>query len=86
MLLESVYGVMFNSPKEHDLAIRDISITPKRHGVLGEGVHLNPTGHTTADGHDPYILYMGRLEGGKNLQPCSTNMYNGTGRKAAKSL
>lgn len=65
MLLENVWGVMFNTPEEQQLALRRLAIQPQRHRLLGEGVPL-----TTAAAHagaPADLLYVGRLEGGKNL-------------------
>ena len=41
LLMESVWGVMFNSPEERDLAVKVLGIQPQRHAVLGEGVALS---------------------------------------------
>lgn len=65
LLLESVWGVMFNSPEESDLAIRLLGIRPHRYAVLGEGVILTLSSHRPKS--DSHLLYVGRLEEGKNL-------------------
>jgi glycosyltransferase involved in cell wall biosynthesis len=70
LLLESVRGVMFNSPEERDLAVERLGMELRHQAVLGEGVTL--LGHekvaSSTNGHTPRdLLYLGRLEGGKNL-------------------
>ncbi len=66
LLLESVGGVMFNSPEERDLAIERLRIQPRHHAVLGEGVTL-ATPEADSGSAAGNLLYVGRLEGGKNL-------------------
>jgi len=68
LLLESVWGVMFNSPEESELAIQRLGIRPQHHTVLGGGVvpNLSPDRSCRSDGHTG-LLYVGRLEKGKNL-------------------
>lgn len=66
-LLESAWAIMFNSPEEQMLAVDRLEILPQRQAVLGEGVTLaKPTGLTAGLPRD--LLYVGRLEAGKNLQ------------------
>jgi glycosyltransferase involved in cell wall biosynthesis len=69
LLLESVWGVVFNSPEEADLAVRRLNIRPHQHAVLGGGVCSPP-------GASPrlfwkrlgrFLMYAGRLEEGKNI-------------------
>ncbi|MDQ4078191.1 MAG: glycosyltransferase family 4 protein [Chloroflexota bacterium] len=67
LLLESVWGVMFNSPEERDLALQRVKISPRRQAVLGEGVTLTTPLPATVEGEPRDLLYVGRLEGGKNL-------------------
>ncbi len=71
LLLESVWGVMFNSPEEAELATQRLRISANRRAVLGEGVSLNSTGRTPAivlpEATCPFLLYIGRLEEGKNV-------------------
>jgi glycosyltransferase involved in cell wall biosynthesis len=68
LLLESVWGVMFNSPEESDLALRHLEIQPARCAVLGEGVTPSPsTFFDQAETQTNHLLYVGRLEAGKNL-------------------
>jgi len=67
LLLEGVWGVMFNSPEESALALSLLKMRPRHHAVLGEGV-LQPPLAMRPEGEMPFdLLYMGRLEGGKNL-------------------
>ena len=66
LLLESVRGVMFNSPEEGDLARQRLRIAPRRAVVLGEGVTLDPpSAPPPVASRD--LLFIGRLEPGKNL-------------------
>ncbi len=70
LLLESVWGVMFNSPEEAELAIRHMGMHPRRHAVLGEGVVLALSEDVIIE--EPpqprVLLDVGRLEEGKNLE------------------
>ncbi|MBC7227606.1 MAG: glycosyltransferase family 4 protein [Thermoflexales bacterium] len=70
LLLESVWGVMFNSPEEAEFALRRLKIHPHSWAVLGEGVSISPdptpVSHSGLSGN--FVLYVGRLEEGKNLQ------------------
>lgn len=71
LLLESTCGVMFNTPEERLLALQKVKIKPQREAVLGEGVmsatsfmqDTHPNRHLSPD-----LLYVGRLEGGKNIE------------------
>ncbi len=67
LILESVWGVMFFSPEERDLALQRLNIRPARHAVLGGGVTLSPPPSFSLVGQTNRLLYIGRLEGGKNL-------------------
>lgn len=68
LLLESCWGVMFNSPEEQDLAIRRLGIRPRYYAVLGEGVTSDLLlQHNSNKELSPYLLYVGRLEEGKNV-------------------
>lgn len=67
LLMESVRGVMFNSPEEGQLAVERMGMSLQRHAVLGAGVTLPETTAATGDDQPPYLLYIGRLEEGKNL-------------------
>jgi glycosyltransferase involved in cell wall biosynthesis len=66
--MESVWGVMFNSPEERDLALKSLQIHPARCAVLGEGVTLNLSAlPEQMDIRPDQLLYVGRLEEGKNI-------------------
>jgi glycosyltransferase involved in cell wall biosynthesis len=67
LLMESVYGVMYNSPEEGHLASRQLLIHPKRQAVLGAGVTVREGSEVRPNGSEEYLLYFGRLEAGKNL-------------------
>jgi glycosyltransferase involved in cell wall biosynthesis len=67
LLLESVWGVMFNSPEEGELATRLLGMRPRHYAVLGEGVTLASPVHQPEGNLSRYLLYIGRLEEGKNL-------------------
>lgn len=69
LLLEGVWGVMFNTPEEQHLAVSRLGIKPHRFAVLGEGVTLaQPMGQSPwKNSTIPTLLYVGRLEEGKNL-------------------
>ncbi|MFZ0546355.1 MAG: glycosyltransferase family 4 protein [Candidatus Promineifilaceae bacterium] len=77
LLLERVWGVMFNAPEESYLTLKKLKIRPRHSAVPGAGVLL-PDGLTVkANGHltgSPYIAYVGRLEGGKNIPLLYTYM------------
>jgi len=68
LLLTSVWGVMFNSPEESNLALR-LGVRLNHYAVLGEGVTLICP-ESNSDEHmvqHHVLLYAGRLEEGKNL-------------------
>ncbi len=70
LLLESTWGVMFNTPEEQNLAVDELGMQPQRQRVLGEGIEwIQPTVAVPLpnDSFDQNLLYVGRLEGGKNL-------------------
>ncbi len=71
LLLESVWGVMFYSPEEGELAAWRLRILPSKQAVLGAGVSFNSISQTSAqvlsEMTSPFLLYMGRLEEGKNV-------------------
>lgn len=66
LLLEGVWGVTFNSPEEGELALERLQIQPRRQAVLGQAVALTYAPREAGKGERP-LLYVGRLEGGKNL-------------------
>ncbi len=65
LLLESVGGVMFNTQEEAALAQQTLAFQLQRSAVLGEGVTPLPAVPAVAPGSD--LLYIGRLEAGKNV-------------------
>lgn len=72
LLLEHTDGVLFLSPEEKALAVDRLGIQPVRVGVIGGGLSA-PTsaqaGRRSPAGRGlPYLLYVGRLEEGKNLR------------------
>ncbi len=67
LVLENVRGVMFNAPEEADLARARIGVRPRRQGVLGGGATLSGVSRPASLAPMPYLLYAGRLEGGKNV-------------------
>ncbi|HQY93215.1 glycosyltransferase family 4 protein [Caldilinea sp.] len=73
LLLESVWGVLFNSPEEQLLASEKIAATMPRHAVMGVGVELAAPAPASVRAPVPTVkprrglLYVGRLEGGKNV-------------------
>jgi len=69
LLLESAWGVMFLSPEERDLAVRRLGLLPRHLGVVGGGVVLTSpkVGLPRLEKPPGDLLYVGRLEGGKNL-------------------
>lgn len=67
LLMESVSGVVFNSPEERNLALKVLGSTPRRSLVLGLGVDSTLCSDgARVDGTSP-VLYIGRLEQGKNV-------------------
>lgn len=69
LLLESVWGVMFLSPEEGDLAVHHLHIRPRHQGVVRGGVSLPPLPADLREASTSfnYLLYAGRLEPGKGL-------------------
>lgn len=67
LLMENVWGVAFNTPEEGYLATHFLKMDLPRQAVLGAGVRsLSNTVETTPlASHN--LLYIGRLEEGKNL-------------------
>lgn len=70
-LLEAADGIMFLSPEERDLAMRRIGYDLPHFGVVGGGIHTTDFSDQPGSGivnrHGLRILYVGRLERGKNL-------------------
>jgi glycosyltransferase involved in cell wall biosynthesis len=71
LLLETVRGVLFLSPEESVLAIDQLKINISNHFVLGAGIKT--TGDEIQSDRTnvpalPYLLTIGRLEKGKNLE------------------
>lgn len=68
LLLENVRGLIFNAPEEAHLALHRLKIRPRRWAVLGAGATLSSE---VAKGEyqrfEPFVLYVGRLEEGKNV-------------------
>ncbi len=67
LLLESAHGVLYNSPEEGWLAEGFLGLRPRRSAVLGEGASLPQPPAGPAPGAGAPLLYLGRLEPGKNL-------------------
>ena len=67
LLLQGVWGVMFNSLEEVDLATAGLGMRLRRYGVLGGGATLSKPSRPANPASLPYLLYAGRLEGGKNV-------------------
>jgi glycosyltransferase involved in cell wall biosynthesis len=68
LLLETAWGVMFNSPEEGYLATNTLGLTIKRTAILGIGITLPPLSSDSFTKDQPYLVYIGRLEEGKNLR------------------
>lgn len=67
LLMESVRGVIFNSPEERDLAVATLGMRPRRHAILGAGVTLPTMPEISYEESPRDLLYVGRLEHGKNV-------------------
>jgi len=67
ILLESVSGVIFISPEEAQFAVDRLGIEIKRGAVIGSGVKYNPPPADDSHANEPFLLYVGRLESGKNV-------------------
>jgi glycosyltransferase involved in cell wall biosynthesis len=67
LLLENMRGVIFNSLEEQSLAVHRLRMNLPRHAVVGVGVpdYVLPQPRPPVD---DYLLYIGRLEDGKNLE------------------
>lgn len=66
-LMEKALGIIFNSPEEQDLVIRKLKLKLARSAVIGSGVVSRPSTQPAHPNGTPYLLYVGRLEEGKNL-------------------
>ncbi len=71
LMMESCRGVMFNSEPERHLAVDRLGVRNPRTYVVGEGVDEHPSAPDRFRRRfglmAPFILYVGRLEGMKNL-------------------
>ncbi len=73
LLMASVWAVAFNAPEEASLANDGLNLDLARSAILGAGVtslgaqQTNGSGSVRKDIADPYLVYAGRLESGKNL-------------------
>jgi glycosyltransferase involved in cell wall biosynthesis len=67
VLLESVWGVVFLSPEEAALARNKLGMSIQRSAVLGGGVKLSDSTLESSQQDSPFLLYVGRLEEGKNV-------------------
>jgi glycosyltransferase involved in cell wall biosynthesis len=67
LLMETVWGVMFNSPEDAKLANDLLGMQLPRQAVLGEGVTLPGLNRPSSEPVAQNLLYVGRLETGKNL-------------------
>lgn len=66
LLVENVFGLIFNSPEEAHLLTDILGYQVQRLGVVGAGVTLHASPRSfDSDPHN--LLYVGRLEEGKNL-------------------
>jgi glycosyltransferase involved in cell wall biosynthesis len=68
LLLESAWGVVFISPEEADLARQGLGLRLPRSAVVGSGVNLDEVATAVSPAPaDPFLLYVGRLDQGKNV-------------------
>ncbi len=66
--VERVWATAYFSPEELALALGPANFDLQRYAVVGGGVQIAPLDNPPAPNLDePYILYIGRLEEGKNL-------------------
>nr|WP_290667106.1 glycosyltransferase family 4 protein [Ardenticatena sp.] len=66
LLVENVFGVLFNSPEEAHLLTDLLGYTVRRAAVVGVGVTLPNPPSPSPNAHRD-LLYVGRLEEGKNV-------------------
>jgi glycosyltransferase involved in cell wall biosynthesis len=67
LLLESASGVVFISPEEANFAVKDLGLRIDHSAIIGSGVQYNPPAKAEFSEELPYLLYVGRLEQGKNI-------------------
>ena len=68
LVLESVAGVIFNTPEEEKLATSQLGIKLRNRATLGCGVQAVSGKNANGQNHDiPHLLYVGRLEPAKNV-------------------
>lgn len=68
LLMENSWGVMFLSPEEGYLATRELGINVRRAAVVGGGLNIGQPPVEQPSQGKPYLMYVGRLEEGKNLR------------------
>ncbi len=67
LLMESAKGNIFNSPEEQDLALNCLYMNLTRSAIIGSGIELGGKKRNDPEYDLPYLLYVGRLDEGKNL-------------------
>ena len=67
LLMEQAKGNIFNSPEERDLAESRLKMNLLNSAVIGSGVVLHEQAQLTSVVDPPYLLYIGRMDEGKNL-------------------
>ena len=70
LLFEGAWGTVFISPEEASLALDGLKVKLARSAVIGSGVNLETAGGSVAPHpytRQPYLLYIGRLDPGKNV-------------------
>ena len=69
LLLESASGVIFISPEEARFAMDELAVRLDRSAVIGAGIDNNlPLNIVPPNENSPYLLYVGRLDQGKNVK------------------
>ncbi len=79
-MLESLHALIFNSPGERDLALRQLQIGNANCFTLGVGIDNTHRGNADAfrqkyELSDPFLIYCGRMEHGKNV-PLLVDYFN----------